>query len=170
MPKKILHRIIMVIVACGILSCTGGYSFTGADISPDIKTFSVANFENRAPLVQPTLSNVFTEALIDRFLSQTNLDVVGRDGDLSFEGEITNYRVSPQAFTGDETAALNRLTITIRVKFTNQLEPSKDFDTSFSRFADFESTVSLSAVENELISEIVDQITEDIFIRSVANW
>ncbi len=151
-------------------ACTGGYSFTGADIAADIKTFSVDYFENRAPLVQPTLSNVFSEALKDRFLSQTRLDLVNRDGHLHFEGEITNYRVSPQAFTGDETAALNRLTITIRVKFTNSKDSSKDFDQSFSRFADFESAVSLNAVENELIREIVDEITEDIFNRAVANW
>jgi hypothetical protein len=169
MEKKI-KNISLILVLTLLYSCTGGYSFTGADISADIKSFSVDNFENRAPLVQPTLSNTFTEALIDRFLSQTSLELVGSNGDLNFEGEITNYRVSPQAFTGDERAALNRLTISIRVKFTNTQEPTKSFDTSFSRYADFESTVSLSAVEEELIREIVDQITEDIFIRSVANW
>ena len=162
----------LIIIAISIFagSCKGGYSFTGADISADVKSFSVDFFENRAPLVQPTLSNVFTEALKDRFLSQTSLELVSRDGHLGFEGEITNYRVSPQAFTGDERAALNRLTITIRVKFTNSLDASKNFDTNFSRFADFESNISLNAVENEMIKEIVDQITEDIFIRSVANW
>lgn len=169
MEKK-FKNICLILVLTLLYSCTGGYSFTGADISADIRSFSVDNFENRAPLVQPTLSNTFTEALIDRFLSQTSLELVGSNGDLNFEGEITNYRVSPQAFTGDERAALNRLTISIRVKFTNTQEPAKSFDTSFSRYADFESTVSLSAVEEELIREIVDQITEDIFIRSVANW
>ncbi len=170
MIKKIKNIWFYMIILPLAYSCTGGYSFTGADISADIKSFSVDYFENRAPLVQPTLSNTFTEALKDRFLSQTSLELVGSNGHLHFEGEITNYRVSPQAFTGDERAALNRLTISIRVKFTNTKEPAKSFDTSFSRFADFESTVSLSAVEDELIREIVDQITEDIFIRSVANW
>ncbi len=167
---RIINIALIFVFTSGFISCTGGYSFTGADISADIKTFSVDYFENRAPLVQPTLSNVFTEALKDRFLSQTSLDLVNTDGHLNFDGQITNYRVSPQAFTGDETAALNRLTITINVRFTNTKDPSKNFERSFSRYADFESTVSLNAVENDLISEIVDQITEDIFIQSVANW
>jgi hypothetical protein len=159
-----------LVIPLFLYSCSGGYSFTGADISADIKTFSVSNFENRAPLVQPTLSNVLTEAIIDRFLAQTNLELVKNNADLSFNGEITGYNISPQAFTGGETAALNRLTITVKVRFENIQEPTKNFDASFSRFADFESNVSLSAVENELIKEIVDQITEDIFIKSVANW
>lgn len=170
MIKKITNSILLILAFAVINSCTGGYSFTGADISSDIKTFSVEHFPNRAPLIQPTLSNVFTESLKDRFLRQTRLELTDRDGDLQFEGEITNYRVTPQAFTGDERAALNRLTITIRVQFTNTKDPSKDFDSSFSRYADFESSVSLNAVENQLIEEIVEQITEDIFNRSVANW
>lgn len=171
MKVKFTYGFFIYLFAISVFySCSGGYSFTGADISPDIKTFSVDYFENRAPLVQPTLSNVFTEGLKDRFLSQTNLDLVNRDGHLHFEGEITNYRVSPQAFTGDERAAANRLSITIRVKFTNAMDETKDFDKSFSRFADFESSVSLNAVEAQLIDEIVDQITEDIFLESVANW
>jgi len=108
-----------LVIPLFLYSCSGGYSFTGADISADIKTFSVSNFENRAPLVQPTLSNVLTEAIIDRFLAQTNLELVKNNADLSFNGEITGYNISPQAFTGGETAALNRLTITVKVRFEN---------------------------------------------------
>lgn len=146
------------------------YSFTGASISPEVKTITVKFFPNRAPNVQPTLSNVFTESLKDRFVTQTNLELVNRNGDLNFEGEITGYHVSPQAYQGNETAALNRLTITVRVSFVSRLEPDKSFDSSFSRYADFESSKSLAAVENALIEEIVEQLTEDVFNKAVVNW
>jgi hypothetical protein len=146
------------------------YSFTGASISPEVKTITVQFFPNRAPNVQPTLSNVFTESLKDRFVTQTNLELVNRNGDLNFEGEITGYQVSPQAYQGNETAALNRLTITVRVSFVNRLEPDKSFDSSFSRYEDFESSKSLAAVENALIEDIVEQLTEDVFNKAVVNW
>lgn len=171
------------IIKCGILfipavilfsivfnSCTGGYSFTGQDISANIKTVQISYFPNQASMVQPNLSNVFTEALKDRFISQTNLEMVTYDGDIAFEGMITNYTVNAQAFQGNETAALNRLTITVKVKFTNTDEPAKSFETNFSRYADFESTQSLSSVEGDLIQQICDELVTDIFNKSVANW
>jgi len=153
-----------------INGCTGGYSFTGADIAANIKTVQINYFPNQASLVQPNLSNVFTETLKDKFLSQTNLELVSYDGDLIFEGMITNYTVNAQAFQGNETAALNRLTITVKVKYTNNEEPAKSFETSFSRYADFESQASLSSVENDLIQEISNELVTDIFNKAVANW
>lgn len=157
----------LLAISLMLVSC---YSFTGASISPEAKTIVVNLFPNRAPNVQPTLSNVFTEALKDRFVTQTNLEMVNRNGDLNFEGEITRYKVTPQAYQGNETAALNRLTISIRVSFTNRLEPDKNFDSNFSRYADFESSQSLTSVENQLIEEIVEQLTEDVFNKAVVNW
>ncbi len=151
-------------------SCTGGYSFTGADISADTKSFTVELFPNHASLVQPTLSNVFTETLKDKFLSQTNLQLLNDNGDLYFEGEITNYSISAQAYQGNETSALTRLTIGVRVRFTNNIEPKKSFESSFSRYADFESSQNLSAVEGELIQQICNELVDDIFNKSVANW
>jgi hypothetical protein len=159
--------LIISVVSMMLVSC---YSFTGASISPEVKTITVQFFPNRAPNVQPTLSNVFTESLKDRFVTQTNLELVNRNGDLNFEGEITGYQVSPQAYQGNETAALNRLTITVRVSFVNRLEPDKSFDSSFSRYEDFESSKSLAAVENALIEDIVEQLTEDVFNKAVVNW
>jgi hypothetical protein len=167
-------KILYIFAFCAVLlfaaSCTGGYSFTGADISANIKTITIDYFQNRASMVQPTLSNVLTESLKDKFTSQTNLELVNNNSDLLLEGEITNYTVTPQSFQGNETAALNRLTITIKVKYTNSVEPLKSFDTNFTRYADFESSQNLASVESDLIQQIVEQLTEDIFIKAVANW
>jgi len=170
-PKKI-NITFFIIICIGLFnSCKlGGYSFTGADIDANIKTITIEYFPNRASLVQPDLSNMFTEALKDKFVSQTNLQLVNYNGDLIFEGEITNYDISPQAFQANETSALTRLTITIRVKYTNTVETSKSFDSSFSRYADFESSQNLSSVESDLMKQICDELVVDIFNKSVANW
>lgn len=151
-------------------SCKVNYSFTGASISPDIKTVSVAYFPNNAPLAQPTLSQVFTESLKDYFLSQTNLSLVDRFGDIQFEGEIIDYKTEPLAIQQNETAALNRLTISIRVRYTNNKEDNVDFERTFTRFEDYESSRNLADVEAELIPQINDQIIQDIFNASIGNW
>jgi len=150
--------------------CKISYSFTGASISPDIKTISVQYFPNMADIIQPTLSQDFTDALKDRFKSQTRLTFVNELGDVDFSGEITDYSTQPVAITGNEAAALNRLTITVRIKYTNSIDPEQNFDTSFSRYAEYSSSQSLSEVEGNLIKEIVEQLTEDIFNRAFVNW
>jgi hypothetical protein len=167
MVKKIQLILIIVVLPLFLVSC---YSFSGASIAPEVKTIAISYFPNRAPNVQPTLSSVFTEGLKDRFVTQTNLELVNRNGDLTFEGAITGYQVSAQAYQGNETAALNRLTITINVSFVNRLQPEMNFESSFSRYADFESTQSLAAVESALIEEIVAQLTEDVFNKALVNW
>ncbi|PLX07740.1 MAG: hypothetical protein C0596_09960 [Marinilabiliales bacterium] len=169
---KIRITAILLVFSCLLTlgSCTGGYSFTGAEINANIKTITIEFFPNRASLVKPNLSNVFTETLKDKFVSQTNLELVNYGGDLKLEGEITNYKVTAQAYQGNETAALNRLTITVKVKYTNLIEPEKDFESNFSRYADFESTQSLSSVETELIEEISEELAIDIFNKALANW
>lgn len=170
MKMKIIYLVLIVASVIMTSSCTGGYSFTGADIDANTKTVTIDYFPNRASLVQPSLSNVFTEILTDKFVSQTNLELLTRGGDLVLEGEITNYRVSAQAYQGNETAALNRLTITIKVKYTNTIDPTKNFDSSFSRYADFESNQTLASVEEELIQQISEEIAVDVFNKAVANW
>lgn len=162
--------ILAIIPVFVFLSCKGVYSFTGADISADIKTVHIVYFPNQATMVQPNLSTVLTEALKDKFISQTNLELVTYDGDIAFEGAITNYSVNAQAFQGNETAALNRLSITVKVKYTNTKEPAKSFETSFTRYSDFESQQSLSSVEGELIQQISNELVTDIFNKAVANW
>ena len=146
------------------------YSFTGASISPDIKTVSIQYFTNKASLVQPSLSQVFTEKLRDKFVSQTNLTQVKNNGDLQFEGYISDYRALPTAIQGNEQAALNRLTITVFVKFINIKDEKQSFETSFSRFTDYDSQQNLTTIESDLIDEVSSQLVDDIFNKAVINW
>lgn len=168
-----LRNIIVLTVLLSLLVISGcrlKYSFTGASISPDVKTVSINYFENQAPIVQATLSPVFTEALKNKFISQTSLELVKSGGDLHFEGVIANYNTRPMAIQGNETAALNRLTIAVKVIFTNQTNEKQDFNKTFTAFSDYNSSQSLEAVEEDLIGEIVEQLVEDIFNEAVANW
>lgn len=148
----------------------GVYSFTGASIPAGAKTVSVQYFPNKASLVEPTLSPSFTEALREKFTRQTNLVMVERNGDMAMEGEIVEYKTTPVAIQGDQTAALNRLTITVNVRFTNRLEPNKDFEQKFSQFKEYPSTADLTAVQGALIVEINELLTDDIFNKAVINW
>jgi len=143
---------------------------SGASISPDIKTFTVKYFQKTSALGPSSLSQTFTEKLKDRFISQTSLKLVEKDPDLIFEGSINNYAVTPLAIQANETAAQNRLTITISVKFTNLKNEKQNFETSFSRFADYSSSQTLSAVEDGLIAQITDQLVDDVFNKAFINW
>ncbi len=164
----------LVAVSCALLGtltgCSVKYSFSGVNISPEVQNYSVTYFQNRAPLVQAQLSNVFTEALQDKIQSNTSLELTNQGGDVQFTGEITGYATRPTAITGSETAARNRLTITVRVKYTNAIEPELDYDTSFSRYEDYDASQDLSSVEDELIELIVENLVEDIFNRAFVSW
>ncbi|MFC2104233.1 LptE family protein [Bacteroidota bacterium] len=151
-------------------ACTIKYSLTGASIAPDVKTISVQHFVSRAPKAIANLEQYFTDELKDKFKSQTPLTVVNDEGHLNFEGEITKYFTRPMAITGDETASQNRLTITVHVKFTNEIEPEYNFDSDFTQFADYDSEQDLPTVEQGLMEEIVEKLIEDIFNKSVVNW
>lgn len=151
--------------------CKISYSTSGASIPPDARTVSIDYFQNRAPIVVPNLSTTFTESLKDKFISQTSLDLINGKGDLHFEGEIVDYNTQPINIQGNERAAQNRLTIAVKVTFINQKAPKFNFENqTFSRYADYSSTQELSAVENQLIDEIVEQLVQDIFNKSVVNW
>lgn len=145
------------------------YTLSGANTG-DAKTAEVPYFQNRAMNVQPSLSRELTEKLKDRIQSQTSLTLVNDGGDTKFEGEITSYQVSPAAITGENMAAKNRLSISVKVRYTNSRDSQYDFDSSFSRFEDFDANTSLDAVESELIDKIADQLVEDIFNRAFVNW
>lgn len=155
---------IMLTTGCGV------YSFTGASIPPEAKTISIQQFPNNAPLVQPVLSQLLTDALSDKFSSQTNLSQIPVSGDLAFEGSITDYRTQPVAISGDQTAQLNRLTIAVKVVFTNRVDEKQNFETTFSQFKDYDSSLALSSVEETLMGEIIEALVQDIFNRSVVNW
>jgi hypothetical protein len=146
------------------------YSFTGASISPSVKTISVNYLPNNAPLVQPTLSRKLTEAIRDKFTNQSNLTLVGSNGDLHIEGEITGYSTEPVAITSEQQGALQRLKITVNIRFTNKQDPKQDFETSFSRYEDYDSKKRLSEVEETLIDLINDALAQDVFNKAVVNW
>lgn len=167
-----LKLFILVFVVALFSGCSVKYSFTGAQIPIAAQTFSVAYFPNNATLVAPMLSNALTEALRDRMLRQTRLTQVGEAGDLAFEGEITNYATAPSSVSADEYALMNRLTITVTVRFTNLYAPEWNFEQgqTFTAFADYPANQMLSAVEAGLIEEIVEQLVDNIFNASVANW
>lgn len=153
-----------------MVSCKVRYSFTGASIPPEVKTISVIYFKNNASLVKPTLSQQLTEALRDRFTSQTNLALVNSNGDFNIEGEITNYVTTPVAITGDQTAAMNRLTITINVRFVSKVNESQNFETTFSRYEDYPSSQPLASVENTIVETIIGYLVDDVFNKTVVNW
>ncbi len=159
----------LLIVPIAFSGC-GVYSFTGASIPPEAKTISIANFPNKAELVQPSLSQAFTEKLKDRFASQTSLNLIPRNGDLHIEGEIVGYSTEPVAITGAQTAALIRLKITVNVRFVNKFSPKDNYESTFSRYEDYPSSQNLSTVEDGLIALISEALVEDIFNKSVVNW
>ena len=170
---KYLNRILILLIISGstiIAGCKISYSFSGASISPEVKTFSVQYFQNRASLVQPGLSQLITNTLIDKCKSQTNLTYLNGIGDANFEGEVTDYNTKPYTVAADARAASNRFTITVKVKFTNVIDPEYSFDQTFSRYEDYDSNLDLSQVEGELSEKIVEAIVEDIFNQAFVNW
>ncbi len=162
-----LFGLVLVLLAasgCGI------YSFQGGKLKPGLNTVSIERFENTSSLVVPTLAQDLTEGLKDKFQSQSNLTVVDYDGDLQFSGTITGYSVSPVAIQGDETAAQNRLSVSVRVLYDCTEYPEDSWQQSFTQFSDFESNQNLSDVESELILTIIDNLTTDIFNKVLSNW
>ena len=168
---RLLTRILPLLAAALLVSACGIYSFSGTSIQNDVETVAIDFFEYRAEKVNPSLSNDITEALRTRFRRMTRLEQVEQDGDLEISGEIVGYNVAPAAVAADEIATRNRLTVTVRVSFTNRKYPEDDFDgKSFSAYADYDTTNTLDAVESTLCAEIVDKLIEDIFNATVAQW
>lgn len=153
-----------------LASCKVNYSFTGASIPPNIKTISIHYLKNTAALVKPTLSQQLTEELRNRFTTQTNLTPVTSNGDFDISGEITNYTTAPVAIQGNQTAALNRLTVTINVRFVNKYEEKQNYETSFSRYVDYPSSQTLASVEGQILEEIIGYLVDDIFNKTAVNW
>ena len=164
--KKFLTIIALILsaVSCGI------YSFTGTNIQPDVKTITIPYVEYKALRVNPSLSNDMTEALQDKFRKLTSLEQVDVDGDLELVCEITGYEVTPAAVTANEVAAQNRLTVTVKIEFSNRKYPEDDVSKSFSAYEEYDSNNSLDAVEAALCETIIDKIVEDIFNATVAQW
>lgn len=158
----------MLLSGCGL---TVKYSLSGASIPPDAKTFSVAYFPNNATMVSPILSSTLTDALVDIFTRRTRLTQVEEGGDFAFEGEIVNYTSTTASVSSDDYALLNRLSITVKVRFTNAIDEKASWATrTFTAYEDYDSTKLLNEVEGTLIPQIVDKIVLDIFQAAASNW
>ena len=171
---KKLHLIFSLLIGFCVQSC-GIYSFTGASVPEGTETFQVNYFQNTAgnsigSVFEPGLDRDFTLALQDLLLNQTNLQLVSSSGHLVYEGEITEYRVSPMTATANQTAAQNRLTISVNVRYFNTKKEEDDFEKRFSFYYDFPAATQVSTIKNEAHEVIFERITQDIFNASLAKW
>ncbi|MDR0941768.1 MAG: LPS assembly lipoprotein LptE [Bacteroidales bacterium] len=163
----------LLISSCSLFilcSCSVNYSFTGASISPDTKTFSVAYIQNNAAVKNAALSDIITEGLKDKMRSSAGLTLVNANGDLQFEGAITDYTTTFQGVTAAQVAAQYRFTISVRVKFTNTKDETKSFEKTFSQFRDYPVSENFASIEDALIRQITEEIIDAIFMDAVANW
>ena len=168
--SSILLLLTFILAVAIFTACKVGYSFTGSSIAPNVKTFSVYEFPNRARLVNPNLRQTFIDGLQEKLIKQTSLNQIKENGDLEFSGQISEYDVKPMNIQQGDLAALNRLTISVKVKYVNNKEHAQDWDKSFTAFEDFPSDKSLTDVEDDLVAQIVVKLTDDIFNASIANW
>lgn len=159
-----ISLVLMLVSACGI------YSFSGTSIAPDVTSITVHTIENKAMRINPMLSNNLTEGLKEKYRKMTKLKLLNDGGDLIVEGAIMSYESSSIAVTAQEVAAQNRLTVTVKITFTNVKYPKESFEKSFAAFEDYPSTSSLDAVESSLVESIVEKLTELIFNDTVATW
>lgn len=170
MKRLITFSAILLSFTLIILSC-GSYSFTGVQDLSGVKTFQVNYFQNNSALIEPGLDRDFTLALQDLIQNQTSLSLVNSGGDLVYEGEITEYRISPTTAQADNTAAQNRLTISVRVRFYDKTNPDEEFDQRFSFFYDYAGTSQLLGSEKTTAhEEIFERLTQDIFNATLAKW
>lgn len=166
---KKLKQLITFTFICLILIGCGVYSFSG--VNTTAKSIQIDFFPNNAPIVEPQLTQRFTNDLQDLFIRQTNLNQVTSNGELHIAGEITGFRITPMSGTANQTAAQNRLTVTINVRFTNKNNDKEDFEKNFSFYSDFPANSQLTgSVLETALDEIIERITQDIFNATVAQW
>lgn len=165
---KLLKYVVLLTLSITLASC-GVYSFTG--ISTDAKSFQVNFFQNNAELIEPGLDIDFTNALQDLIVNQTNLSLVNSGGDIIYEGEIVEYRIAPMTATAQNTAAQNRLTIGVNVRYFNIQDEEKDFEQRFSFFFDYPADAQLTgSTKDEAFEVIFERLTQDIINASLADW
>ena len=167
--------VVLMVLAFVFSACKVHYSFTGGSVNPNAKTVYVPTFPNNAMLVNPHLSQVFTTALKDKIQSQTPLTLTTtKNADYIFEGSITGYSITPIALqgsiTGNDVAAMNRLTITVQLTFKNKYEENLNFEQTFSRYSDYASSLNFTNLESGLVEVIVSALTDDIFNKAFVNW
>ncbi len=166
--------LILVICFCAFLlaSCSISYKFNGSSIDyTKTRSISISDFPNTAELVYPPLSQVFSEKLRDSYTRQTRLQVMSKGGDLHLEGEIVGYQLTPMAISADSYSSQTKLTLTIKVRFSNNKNPQEDFEKTYSAFQTFDSNNNtLNAVQDELIKTMVNDIVDNIYNDTVAKW
>jgi len=168
MFKRFLLLFLPLLVLSG---CTVSYKFNGASIDyTKVKTISIEDFPIQATLVYAPLSPKFTEGLKDLFIRQTKLKMVKKDGDLQLDGEIVGYELTPMATRADGYASETKLTVTINVRFVNTKKPDENFEQRFSAYQTFQSSQMLDDVQDTLLEDIIKEISESIFNKTVANW
>jgi len=158
---------LLITINCSMISC---YTFRGASLDPNLKTIQIQNFQFQTAGGPPNLSLQFNEKLKEYFQRNTSLKTANINPDLMFEGAITGFTVEPKAASSDDKGSLNRLTITISVKFTNAKNDEKSYDQEFSFYQDFAQTQTITAVQGELVPKILDQIVLDIFNKTAGEW
>jgi Lipopolysaccharide-assembly len=167
---KLLKHIVLFVITLTFFGC-GAYSFSGISLAEGTKTFQVNYFENNAPLTEPGLGRDFRIALEELILNQTNLDLVKSGGDIIYEGEIVDYRISPTTATSSNTAAQNRLTIAVKVHFYDKNDDDAEFDQRFSFYFDYAGSSQLVGSQKDTaIAEIFERITQDVINASLAKW
>lgn len=171
MQSKRILGFFSLIIICLATACTISYKFNSADIDyTKISTITIQDFPNQAAMVYPPLSQLFTETMKDLYNRKTRLQQATQNGDLEIEGEITGYDLAPTAVKEDAWASETRLTVTIRVRYTNRKEEGKDFEQSFSAYRDFDASQMLTDVQDELVQQISEEIADQIFNSTVADW
>lgn len=162
---------LLCMIATLLTACSISYKFNGASIDyTKVKTITIKDFPNQAPLVYPPLSQLFTETLKDIYIRQTRLQLVPNNGDLELEGEITGYELTPTAVKENSIASQTKLTITVRVRYSNRVNPEEDFEQTFSAYREFDSNLMLQQVQEEISTEIIDELVDQIYNATVANW
>jgi len=168
MQKKLF---IVLLFGLIINSCSISYQFNGASVDYNVvKTISIQDFPNHAQLVVPTLSATFSDALRNKYIRQTRLRIVDNNADLELEGEITGYDVKGLAVREDAFASMTELSITVKVRYTNNKKPSDDLQQSFTSSQPFSNTSTLDQVQDELITKIVDDLIDKIYNATLGNW
>ena len=166
---KTFHYTLFTLLILTTASC-GVYNFTGGSIASNVKTINISVFPNESSSGPPSMSQLLTEKIKDYYQSNSKLTVVTANGDWQLSGYISSYVVTPVAPKANETTALSRLTITVKAEFVNTKDETQNFSQAFSFYGDFDQTKSLSAVENSLVDEILNQIVFDIFTKTTSNW
>ena len=169
--KQYLKVVLIAAMMAAVSACSVSYKFNGASIDyTKTKSIQIADFPIRSSYVWAPMGSIFNNALKDKFAAQTRLSQVKRNGDLKLEGEITRYEQRNKAVGSEGFSAMTELTLTVNVRFTNNVNHNEDFEQQFSASQSYETTLSLNQVQEELVTKMVEDLVSQIFNAAVANW